>query len=190
MQNRAAFVLYVLLLCLSACANQSAVLQPTSQAVANVEQAVVPTSVSQCPNPDTTVDFAPQFFAPGLGQSPTWAVFSNNGLVSLGDTDQSQPMEHGLPIKLLWTIERTQTETVTISGRNVQTGELLWFMVNGQQATTSVVLDPQQPAIPFQREGYAEFPGYLLLDKPGCYLLQASTAAKDASWERNFLVTK
>ena len=189
MGSKARLVLCVAFLTLSACATQPVVLQATPQAVTSQTQPAA-TTPSQCPSPDTTVDFAPQFFAPGLGQSPTWAVFSNNGRVALGKFDQSQQMEHGFPVKVLWTIERAQTQPVTISGKNRETGEPLWFMINGQQAATSATLDPQQPAIPFQREGFAEFPSYLLLAKPGCYVLEAETAPKGASWQKNFLVTK
>ena len=143
MQQKILFFSCMALFSLCACAAPTAITQPTTQAGIAIERASAPTSVQECPSPDSTVDFAPQFFGKGLGQSPVWAVFSDNGRIPMSMITNRPQTEHGASIKLLLIVERTLTDIVTVEGNNLQTGEPLWFIVNGEQATTTLRLDPE-----------------------------------------------
>jgi hypothetical protein len=121
-------------------------------------------------------------FGPGIGGYPAWAVGFGGPVAwrSAGGIVGQQPTQYGWPEKVLWVVKRSYPGSVRLRGANLADGVPLWFEIGGRrEATVAPVLKALEPAIPYQTEGWAEFPSYLYIPRAGCYTLEAE-------WEGGF----
>jgi hypothetical protein len=80
----------------------------------------------------------------------------------------------------LWVIVKTYTDKVSLQGWNLEMNEPLWFQIGGQEPTTTPTLDPQNPGA-YSNPDYVDFPSYIIIPEPGCYIIEASWDA--GSWQ-------
>jgi hypothetical protein len=94
--------------------------------------------------------------------------------------------EHGWGHKFLYLVGPAYTGIVTFHGANVQDGTPLWLGTDetGGSATTSLVLNPQNPNVVNRPGDWVEFPGALDIPRAGCYYLEADWAG--GSWSITF----
>jgi hypothetical protein len=92
--------------------------------------------------------------------------------------------ENGWGVKVLWVLQPTMIEPVTLSGQEVGTGSPITFDASGLNPTRSdtMRLDPSNPGTPSHRKGWSEYPSSLSFPEAGCYIIKASWA--DGSWQR------
>lgn len=151
--------------------------------------------LASCPYESVPIPGVAGHFAEwGLGGAPAWLVGWGvpplpNRTVStdpLGDgtaerpylTPGAQERELGITAdgwiqKGLWIVETDAPGPVTVRGVRRGDGLPLRVSVAGEAVVTELVLDPRDPAIPFQRPGWSEFPSYIYFPATGCYELTA-----------------
>lgn len=178
-----------LLLVTTAC-SQAASPPPRGSAAPTVAQpssTLLPTPASTVTAPPLGV--VPQNCSPGavphsvfsalgpvVGQTPIWASgFDGPHAVLRFSTSYDTYTPYGWTWKLVWEVGPHFSQKVTLQGGNLRTGESLWFQFDGP-ATTSPVLDPQQPdhPVPAGGEGYAEWGSYIFIPAAGCYQIEAT----------------
>jgi len=113
------------------------------------------------------------YFGPGIGGSPVWAIGFGGPQATLLVDSQDQMTSLGRRRKVLWVIEPGHATPVTLHAASTSSGAPLWFEINGEQPSTPPLLDPAKPAIPIQHGDWREFPSYLLIPAAGCYSLSA-----------------
>src|SRR6266550_300780 len=90
--------------------------------------------------------------------------------------DNIRRYRYGWAIKVLWLIRPGWTQSVTLMGETVGTGQPIWFRTGGihpQGPVASLVLDPTNPETPDVHH-WANFPSSLLLPRASCYSLTAT----------------
>jgi hypothetical protein len=122
-----------------------------------------------CPPPSRREEIA-DFIAPAAGGSPVWAVMATT--LSFSDVQQGALTSYGHAYKVLWVVEKDYPGKVSLSGSSMN-GNPLWFQIDQEAVTDYPVLTMNNPSIPAQHPGFAEFPSYLYIPAPGCYFLKA-----------------
>jgi hypothetical protein len=91
---------------------------------------------------------------------------------------------YGFRVKVLWVMEPSTEESVTISGANLGNSTPLWIEVEdaGAGRATRATLEPHLAGI--GEGGWREFPSYVYFDEAGCFELRASSA--EGSWRLRF----
>ncbi len=125
-------------------------------------------------------------FGPGIGGYPAWAIgFGGPHATMPIYAGNLEPSRYGWPQKVLWVVKRSYPGLVRLRGANLADGVQLWFEIGGRrEVTVAPVLKAPEPAIPYQTEGWAEFPSYLYIPRAGCYTLEAEW--EGGFWRVNF----
>jgi len=181
--KRLGFCLALSVLLLAACTSTTQAVKPTptaSPAATTTLSRIVEPPPTTCPRGPNPQPVSPDF-APGLGQSPVWAVGFSSGASGpiLLLQGESTVGDHGYYRKVLWVIQHGYAQPVTLSGSDSDRGDPLWFQIGDKAPTTAPKLDPMQPgAYPYNPANpdqvFPEYPSYLLIPHAGCYVLEAS----------------
>jgi len=145
---------------------------PGISSLSGVPPYCVPGSVPQ--------DFAPDYFGPGVGDSPVWVsgFAGPHATVHIQDTTWGYT-QYGWSVPIFVVLELGYTGLVRLQGRNLGTGLPIQFRVTyktdpSQRPATSVVLDPKHPSD--QEEQWKEWVTIVYIPAAGCYDLVASWA--------------
>jgi hypothetical protein len=156
---------------------------PTSSVTVAAHLAIAP---SGCPTSQPLLQQAPPWGAL-FGSAPAFGAFYAHHDPSAGSfhvgTDTVR-RENGWQVKVLWVLQPTMIEPVTLSGQEVGTGSPITFDASGLNPTGSdtMRLDPSNPGTPSHRKGWSEYPSSVWFPEAGCYIIKASWA--DGSWQR------
>ena len=142
-----------------------------------------------CAGPSPSPTKVARFIGPVVGASPLWGGFYArfDPKANTYRDGELRRTKSGWALKVIWLIEPGMSMPVTLIGTKVSTGEPLSFRTGGLAPvgpTTTLVLDPQHPAIPIQHGSWKEFTSELLFPSSGCYRLHASWTG--GGWEIGF----
>lgn len=155
--------------------NTAARSTPTAARATPAATLDVPPAGCQGPRPRQVAPY----FAPALGASPFWAsgFVGQEATLSVGfagDIRGVTKTAYGWTVKVLMALEPQQRTPVTVRVTDVTGATPVWIAVNSGQPATTVVLDPQEPAIPVPHGEWKEYPSYWYIAKAGCYALDIS----------------
>jgi hypothetical protein len=141
---------------------------------------------SECSGPPPRRRHVASAYGSLIGGGPLWGgVYARLG--RKGDAfhaEDAPRTEFGWRIKVLWVIRPGRSEPVSIEGAERSTGERLWFEFVGEEPTTTLRLDPNEPGVPPEAGHWREFPSYLYFPRAGCYGLESRWP--EGSWELGF----
>lgn len=159
---------------------------PTPLGGPSAQLGSVPQSCPPGPSPQT-IDGN---FAAVIGGNPVWAgnFVGPHATLEWSPTQAQQyHNQYGWGHKLLWVVANNVKGLVTIHGADLQTGAPLRPSAEQQElssTSTTMVLNPQDPAVFRQVDQWVEFPGGVDVPQAGCYYLQASWPG--GSWRITF----
>jgi hypothetical protein len=123
--------------------------------------------------------------APVIGSYPAWATMNGPKAQLIYTGDDTSPTEYGWELKFLWIMRNTYTDTVTVSGRNLETDQPIYFQLNNQTTPTETLLLKIADNNAFT---FADFPGSIFIPTAGCYILEAKW--EGGYWGANFSAGK
>lgn len=141
-----------------------------------------------CPPGPMPEQFSP-YFGHGLGGFPVWAIGLREYATLLFPRDMEESRiltDLGYGTKILFALEREYEGSVILHGANLEDDTPLWFRIGDREPTTSPLLDPLDPPIPYQHEGWSDFPSNVFIPQAGCYYLEAATEAGTRLWRFTF----
>ena len=142
-----------------------------------------------CPGAPSIPTKVARFVGPVVGGSPLWGGFYArfDPKANTYRDGEVRRTERGWALKVLWLIEPGASTPVTLTGANVLTKAPLSFHAGGvapAKPATTLVLDPQHPAVPQLHGQWKEFPSELFFPSSGCYRLNASWVG--GAWAMGF----
>jgi len=107
---------------------------------------------------------------PGYGTWPVWS-FGLDTSIHIA-TSYFTYTQYGWEWKVIWRVQASYTNTVTVRGGNVRTGTPLWFQVGTQDPSMAPVLHPQERRTDLTTDR-VEWGSYVYIPMAGCYYIEA-----------------
>lgn len=128
-----------------------------------------------CPPGPRPQDVASEYFGPGVGDSPVWAIGFGGPQATLSITLDEQWDQYGWQRKVLWIVESIYMGTISIYGGSLTDNSPIWFKyeAQGYELSTQLLLDTHNPNAGREHKGWVWFGGYLIIPKSDCYYLEA-----------------
>ncbi len=129
---------------------------------------------ADCPSGAEPIELSDRF-APGVGGGPVWAVSIDKHGINLGDFGSASAWPpYGYPVKILWVLKESYSGKVHMTGKNLHTGEPLWFEIGGEPATTKPELGAPGLLDAGAGKQWLLYNSYLYIPGAGCYELEAT----------------
>ena len=152
---------------------------PTRSGEAHEPIGLLPDDCEPGPQPVLVSDHV----AAGIGGDPVWAIGFGGAAATLSFSPDDPYRDHGWLRKVLWLLDRSASDPVTVTGVRVADGLQLWFQYRqGGSQEPVLLLDPAAPD--GEHGDWYEYRGYFVAPTAGCYRLRA--AWPGGGWELPF----
>lgn len=136
-----------------------------------------------CPGPKPRPKRVHNDYGRVVGAKPVWAgIYARKDGTAYREDDAPR-RRRGWRIKVLWVMHRDNELPVRIRGRNVTTGEPMWFNIWGKTKKVER-MNPDKPKVPAGENDWKEYPSYVFFPRAGCYRLRARW--EGGSWRIGF----